>query len=117
MTLHALFAEVNWEPLEARRRKHRLLRLYKMFTNLSPEYLSSLITPTVNNLSRCNLRNAQNIQKIESRTTQYLNHFVPSSIREWNNLPQNVRNSYSVFILSVINAIPRYFYAGKCAYL
>ena len=48
VSLHALFDEVNWEPLEARRMKHRLLLLYKMFNNLSPEYLSSLIPPAVN---------------------------------------------------------------------
>ena len=73
--LYALFDEVNWEPLEARRMKHRLLLLCKMFNNLSPEYLSSLIPPTVNNISRYNLRNAHNIQTIDSRTTQYFNSF------------------------------------------
>ena len=55
---HALFGEVNWEPLEARRMKHRLLLLYKMSNNLSTEYLSSLIPPIVSNISRYNLRNA-----------------------------------------------------------
>ena len=45
VSLHALYEEVNWDPLETRRRKHRLLLLYKMFNNLSPEYLSSLIPP------------------------------------------------------------------------
>ena len=75
VSLHALFDEVNCEPLEARRMKHRLLLLYKMFNNLSPEYLSSLIPPTVNNISRYNLRNAHNIQNLDSRTTQYFNSF------------------------------------------
>ena len=75
VSLHALFDEVNWEPLEARRMKHRLLLLYKMFNNLSLEYLSSLIPPTVNNISRYNLRNVHSIQTIDSRTTQYFNFF------------------------------------------
>ena len=61
VSLQALFDEVNWEPIEARRMKHRLLLLYKMFTNLSPDYLSSLIPPTVINISWYNLRNAHNI--------------------------------------------------------
>ena len=69
--LHALFDEVNWEPLEARRMKHVLLLLYKMFNNLSPEYLSLLIPPTVNNISRYKLRNAQNIHTTDPGTTQY----------------------------------------------
>ena len=75
LSLYALFDEVNWEPMEARRMKHRLLLLYKMINNHSPEYLSSLIPPTVSNISRYNLRNAQNIQTIDSRTTQYFNYF------------------------------------------
>ena len=75
VSLHALFDEVNWKPLEARRMKHRLLLLYKMLNNLSPEYLSSLIPPTVNNISRYNLRNANNIQTMDFRTTQYFNSF------------------------------------------
>ena len=66
VSLHALYEEINWEQLETRRRKHRLVLLYKMFNNLSPEYLSSLIPPTVNTLSLYNLRNAQNIQTIYS---------------------------------------------------
>ena len=118
VSLHALFDEVNWEPLEARRMKHRLLLLYKMFNNLSQEYLSSLIHPTINNISRHNLRNAHNIQTLDSRTTQYFNSFLPSSVREWNNLSLDVRNSDSIIIFkrklnSDIKYISRYFYAGK----
>ena len=87
VSLHARYEEVNWDPLETRRRKHRLLLLYKMFSNLPPEYLSSLIPPTVNTLSEYNLRNAQNIQTVDSHSTLYFKLFLPSSIREWNNLP------------------------------
>ena len=43
VSLHALYEEVNWDPCETRRKKHRLLLLYKMFNKFSPEYLSSLI--------------------------------------------------------------------------
>ena len=101
LSLHALFGETNWEPPEARRMKHRLSLLYKMFNNLSPEYLSSLIPPTVINISRYNLRNAHNIQTIDSRTTQYLNSFLSSSIREWNSLSLDLSNSDSIIIFNV----------------
>ena len=98
--------------------KHRLLLLYKMVNNLSPEYLSSLIPPTVNNISRYNLHNAQTIQTIDSRPTQYFNYFLSSSIREWNNLLLDVRNSDSIIIFkrklnADIKSISRYFYAGN----
>ena len=72
-----------------------------MFKNLSPEYVFSLILPTINNISRYNLRNAHNIKTIDSRPTQYFNSILPSSIREWYKLTLDVRNSDSVFILSV----------------
>ena len=75
VSLHAAFDEVNWEPLEAGRMKHRLLLLYKNFNNLSPEYLSSLIPPTVSNILRYNLRNSHYIQTLDSRTTQCFNSF------------------------------------------
>ena len=74
-----------------------------MFNNLSPEYLSSLIPPTVNTISQCNLRNAQNIETVNSRTTQYYNSFLPSSIREWKYLPLGVRNIDPVIILTMIS--------------
>ena len=100
MQLNALFEDItgNWKPLEGRRMKHIFLLLYKMFNNYSPEYLSSLIPSTVNNISRYNLRNTRKIQTIDSRTTQYFNSFLPSTIGEWNNLSLDVRNSDSIFI-------------------
>ena len=90
VSLHALYEEVGWESLEKRRRKHKLSLLYKMFNNLSPLYLCSLIPPTVDTQSSYNLRNAHNIRTIHSRTTQYFNSFLPSTIREWNTLPLDV---------------------------
>ena len=101
--LHALFDEVNWEPLGARSMKHRLLLLYKMFNNLSPEYLSSLIPPTVNNISRYNLPNAHNIQNLDSRTTQYFSSFCRLLLE----------NGITCHLTSDIKSIPRYFYAGN----
>ena len=118
MSFHALYREVIWDQLETRRRKHRLLLLYKMFNDFSPECLSSLIPPTVNTLSQYYLRNAPNIQTVDSRTAQYFNSFLPSSIREWYNLPLDIRNSDSVIIFkrklnSDIMTIPWHFYAGN----
>ena len=66
VSLHALYEEVGWESLVKRRRKHKLLLLYKMLNNLSPLYLFSLIPPTVDTQSSYNLRNAHNIRTIHS---------------------------------------------------
>ena len=117
VSLHALYEEVGWESLE-KRQKHKLLLLYKMFNNLSPLYLCSLIPPTVDTKSSYNLRNAHNIRTIHSRTTQYFNSFLLSTIREWNTLPLDVRNCDSIIsfkrkLNSDINVVPKYFLHGS----
>ena len=111
VSLHALYEEVGWESLEKRRRKHKLLLLYKMSNNLSPLYLCSLIPPTVDTKSSYNLRNAHNIRTIHSRTTQYFNSFLLSTIREWNTLPLDVRNCDSIISFKR-NVVPKYFLHG-----
>ena len=71
VSLHAPYEEVEWESLEKRCRKHKLLLRYKMFNNLSPFYLCSLIPPTVDTQSSYNLCNAHNIRTLHSRTKQF----------------------------------------------
>ena len=41
--IQKLLCDLKWETLAARRRKHRLILLYKMLNGLSPTYLSNLI--------------------------------------------------------------------------
>ena len=104
--------------MEKRRRKHKLLILYKMFNNLSPLYLCSLIPPTADTQSSYNLRNAHSIRTTHPRTTQYFNSFLPSTIREWNTLPLDVRDCDSIIsfkrkLNSGINVVPKYYYTGN----
>ena len=42
-----LYIETGWETLDARRNKHKLMFFYKMFNDLAPPYLSSLVPPLV----------------------------------------------------------------------
>ena len=116
--------DISWESGRHFQHGHRdreaihWLLLYKMFNNLSPLYLCSLIPPTVDTQSSYNLRNAHNIRTIHSRTTQYFNSFLPSTIREWNTLPLDVRNcdsinSFKRKLNSDINVVPKYFYTGN----
>ena len=46
----------------------------------------------VQNVSNYNLRNADDIRTIYATTRLYSNSFLPSTIRDWNNLPRNVRD-------------------------
>ena len=47
VSVQKLYDETGWETLEIRRRKHRLVLFYKMYNNISPLYLSSIVLPTV----------------------------------------------------------------------
>ena len=110
-----LYEEVKWDTLEERRRKHKLALFYKMVNGLSPPYLSSLIP--LPRASSYNLRNTNDIQTIHARTNQYYNSFLPSVIRDWNNLTLDTRNSDSLhsFKRNLNNNdrfVPKYFYSG-----
>ncbi len=62
-----------------------------MNNGLTPPYLSNLIPDQPHH--RYRLRNDADIPLINTRTTLYQASFLPSTIREWNLLPLNVRAS------------------------
>ena len=95
----------------------KLVLFSNMVNPLTPLYLSSLIPPTVNDTSRYNLRNANNISTINARTNQYFNSFLLSTIRDWNSLNEEHRNSMSVASLKhTLNqtniSVPKYYFVG-----
>ena len=62
--------------------------------------------------------NAENVQTIDSRTSQYFNSFLPSAVREWNNLPLETRRSDSVYSFKQsLNRgapiVPKYYCSGN----
>ena len=114
-SIEGLYKETGWEKLEDRRLKHKLTLFYKMINRQCPNYLSNLI-PTDTRINY-NLRNANNLQNIRCRTELYKKSFLPSTINEWNNLPNELKNS--VTISSFKNALnpnmlkpPHYYYVG-----
>ena len=117
VSIQALYDETVWETLESRRYKHKLVLFYKMQSMISPLYLSSLVTPTVDSFSRYNLRNANNIRMVEARTNLYYQSFLPSVVRDWNSLDDEDRPSASVSSFkNRLNrhrmTIPKYYYVG-----
>ena len=58
------------------------------------------------------------IKKKKKKKKQYFNSFLPSTIREWNTLPLDVRNCDSIIsfkhkLNSDINVVPKYVYTGN----
>ena len=74
-SIQFLLSDVGWESLSSRREKHKLVLFYKMINSLAPEYLSSLVLPTVGKISQYNLRNETNLQTIPGRSQQSSTHF------------------------------------------
>ena len=66
ISINALLSETGWGNLAARRKTHKLQLFFKMVNALSPEYLASLVPPTVGSLTPYPLRNATNIQTIHT---------------------------------------------------
>ena len=67
-----------------------------MMNSLAPTYLTFLVPQPVCNLSRYNLHNSNDLQFINTRTNQYYYSFLPSTVRAWNNLPVEIKQSASV---------------------
>ena len=89
-----------------------------MNTGVSPNYLSSLIPASVEDSTTYNLRNANNFRHTLSRTQLYYRSFLPSSIRAWNDLSLEVRQSNSIqsfkFQLNKnLKKPPKYYYIGN----
>ena len=115
-----LLAEIGWEPLHTRRKFSKLVFFYKMFNKLTPPYLYELIPnhdlPQTGRL----LRRPSQQRQIKCRTDRYFRSFLPSAIRLWNDLPDEVKLSptLSTFkaklakILFFRHEVPNYFASG-----
>jgi hypothetical protein len=86
-----LYQETGLCPLVERRKQHKLCIFYKMVHGLAPNYLSVQIPNTVYQANRYNLRNANNLQQIPSKTELHMNSFFPSTIKAWNELNDEIK--------------------------
>jgi len=85
-----LLGELAWPTLETRRKYYGLLQMYKMANKLCPEYLIELLPP------RQGYRRTNDFVPIRCRTSKYQNSFIPSGIKEWNNLSLELKTSSTI---------------------
>ena len=84
-----------------------------MYSNISPCYLSSLVPPSISDISSYNLRNINNLQIVETRTRQYYNSFFPSVIRDRISCRKKQEALKSRLDQNVtVPETPEYFYIG-----
>ena len=113
---NSLLSETGWETLSSRRNKHKLTLLYKIqmifplntFVHL---YRQPWEVPHP-------LRNADDLHILHTNSQLYYNSFLPSAVREWNELPIETRYSSSLDIFKTrinnnISLPPSYYFTGK----
>ena len=91
---------------------------YKMKNGLCPDYLVSLVPATVGSASTYPLRNSSDLQTLHTNSRLYYTSLLPSAVRDWNELPEQTRNSPSLNIFknglkSNLITPPRYYNTGK----
>ena len=86
VSINSLYEYTGWEILETRRKNHKLTLFFKMINGLSPQYLLDLVPATIDSSLNYNLRNSNNIHLVNARTALYYNSFLPSVVRDWNNI-------------------------------
>ena len=87
--------DLNWKPLQTRRRENRLVLLYKIVNNLvaiPPDKHLAFKT------SKYNLRQNHSKQIVtkESDVNSYKNSFFPRTIIDWNKLSEKEVNCQSL---------------------
>ena len=91
-----LYTELFWKPLWHRQKWHVSIQLYKMIKHLTPPYLSNMVPRQNNETHGVNLRNANHLRHVAARTNILYNSFLPQSVRHFNSLPNDVKESNTV---------------------
>ena len=95
----------------------RMCFVILIINGLTPNYLLDLVPPIIQETTNYNLRNANDIQTLHARTNLYYNSFFPSTIRAWNSLPEDTKQSPSISFFKFrlnrdINKPPKYYSTG-----
>ena len=78
-----MLQSLNWPPLKERRRKSRLILLFKLLNrkiHIPTQYLPA---PSPLTITRAN--HIQKLKQLYARTNRYHYSFLPRSIPDWNN--------------------------------
>ena len=88
-----LLNEVGWNTLTNRRKDAKLILMFKIIKGLTPSYLTDLIPPQVQSTTHYPLRNRTHFRVPLARTQLNNNSFIPATLRQWNALDPDIRNS------------------------
>ena len=120
VSLENLYKECGWATLSQRRQQHKLSFMYNVNSGMVPSYIQDLIPPLVNEISDYPLRNNRNISVPLNRTSISQKSCIPSAIRLWNSLDDNLKDISTlptfkrhIFSKLSIAHVPPYFTVGN----
>jgi hypothetical protein len=95
MQIYTTLRGLHWLPIQARINFKICLLMYRIYTNCSPAYLSSLVTPCSSLQSRRGLRSSSQGDFVVTRSLKKLGNraFALAGPTEWNKLPDFIRKS------------------------
>ena len=100
-----LYEELGWESLSDRRWSRRLIHIYKIRNNMTPQYLRDNLPMQRGGY----LRNSvpTKYHEISCNSTRYMNSFFPDSVKSWNIIGVDFcsTNSIAIFKKNIINLI------------
>ena len=93
-----LLAELGWPSLSDRRKSGKLILLYKILNNLTPDYLKNVLADIQSKKTLLSNLRSYNVKLFAPlcRTAKFKNSFFPSTIESWNRLEEYHRNASSV---------------------
>ena len=94
-----LYNELGWDSLRERRKKQKIIFVYKSLNGYLPTYISEHITSYINIEENYPFRNQRFFNIPRSNTQSYKNSFFPSALDLWNNLEHEIRNVTSLAML------------------
>ena len=93
-SVHNMINDLNWYPLELRRREARLTMFYKIINDLiaipAEDYVTQLSSRTRGGAS------GNNFRPITSNTNVFTNSFFPKTVKDWNNLPDSIKSAVTI---------------------
>ena len=78
-----MLTELDWQPLQQRRKNRRLTNFYKAINQLTPVIIPDYIQTPI----RFTRTHDQALIQLPANYEQYKNSFIPRTIRDWNSLP------------------------------
>ena len=91
---------------------------YKIYHDLTPSYLKTLLPPNIRDTIPYRLRSDNNHSQINTRTTTFGMSFIPQLSRKWNELDQHTRyigslQAFKDHLKSGKNKVPSFYYTGS----